>query len=190
MTSTTCHPAQLVDGAFAALNSDDPALTVTALEVAVDDLAEQLNAAVAEISALPADTYSDDERAAYTRDAMAAHLQRVTELEASPVAFLGLAGYAEVTRRAKQRTDQARARAAQERWDAAQAAEAAARADAAREARRARDAHTARVRRAARFGYLPQASGLQLGVDFAAMAAADDQYAVDVRGDLALAGLL
>jgi hypothetical protein len=185
MTSTTCHPAQLVDGAFAALNSDDPALTVTALEVAVDDLAEQLNAAVAEISALPADTYSDDERAAYTRDAMAAHLQRVTELEASPVAFLGLAGYAEVTRRAKQRTDQARARAAQERWDAAQAAEAAARADAAREA-----AHTARVRRAARFGYLPQASGLQLGVDFAAMAAADDQYAVDVRGDLALAGLL
>ena len=121
---------------------------------------------------------------------MAAHLQRVAALEASPVAFLGVAGCADVYVRAARRTRDARARAAQERWDATRVDEAVARADAARQARRARDARTARARRAARLGYLPQVSGLELGVDFAAMAAADDQYSVDVRGDLALAGLL
>ena len=188
MTSTTRHPARLVDGDFAALNSTDPALTVTGLQVALEDLAEELDAAVAEISALPADSYSDDERAAYTSDAMTAHLQRVAALEASPVEFLGVAGCADVMQRAWQRTDAARARAAREQWDATQAAEA--RADAARQARRARDARTAQARRAARLGYLPQVSGVAIGVDFAAMVAADDQYAVDARGDLALAGLL
>ena len=190
MTSTTRHPVRFVDGGFAALNSDDPALTVTGLQVALEDLAEQLDAAVAEISALPADTYSDDERDAYTGDAVEAHLHRVAALEASPLAFLGVAGAAHCYERASERTDAARAQAARERWDAIQADEAAARADAARRARRERDARTARARRAARLGYLPQVSGLDLGVDFAAMAAADDQYAVDVRGDLALAGLL
>jgi hypothetical protein len=94
---------------------------------------------------------------------MAAHLQRVAALEVSPVAFLGVAGTADCYERASGRTDAAR---------------------------RERDARTARARRATRLSYLPQVSGLEFGVDFAAMAAADDQYAVDVRGDLALAGLL
>ena len=34
MTSTTRHPVRFVDGGFAALNTDDPALTVTGLQVA------------------------------------------------------------------------------------------------------------------------------------------------------------
>ena len=52
MTSTTRHPGRLVDGAFAALNTDDPALTVTGLQVALEDLAEQLDAGGARTMAL------------------------------------------------------------------------------------------------------------------------------------------
>ena len=184
MTSTTPHPAQFIDAVFAALNSDNPPAIVSAVDVARDDLAEQLDATLTEIAALPADTYTDGEREAYTHDAMERHLQEVAALKASPVAFLGIAGCADAYERAQERNAAARARAARERWDAMQAA------DVAREARRARDARTARARRAARIGYLPRVSGVELGLDFAAIAAADDEYAVAARGDLALAGLL
>lgn len=188
MTTTTRHPARFVDGTFAALNSDNPILGVSAVDIAEEDLAEHLDVTLAEIAALPADTYSDEECEAYTQDAMARHLQDITALEASPVTFLGIAGCADAYERAWERNADSRARAARERWDAMQAAEA--RADVAREARRARDARTARARRAARIGYLPRVSGVALGLDFAAIAAADDEYAVAARGDLALAGLL
>jgi hypothetical protein len=184
MTSTTHHPTRFVDGQFAVLNGNDRALDVSAVDIAKEDLAEQLDATLTEIAALPADTYTDGEREAYTHDAMERHLQDVAALEASPVAFLGIAGCADAYERAQERNAAARARAARERWDAMQAA------DVAREARRARDARTARARRAARIGYLPRVSGVELGLDFAAIAAADDEYAVAARGDLALAGLL
>ena len=65
---------------------------------------------------------------------MAAHLQRVAELEAPPHAFLRLAGAADGYERASERTDAARARATRERWERSRANEAIARAAAARQA--------------------------------------------------------